>query len=312
MTRDALSMADVMARLIPMIQDISDNPARDIRMLLAFIEGRMDEESAPYTPPSYNHSFYFFQTDYTVPRDVYAALIPLIQRLQRHEPLSKIIGQREFYSRRFFVNQHTLDPRPDTETLVDGILKCLPILPRPLRILDLGTGSGCIVLTLMKEIIEQTGEPVLGVGIDLSQKALDIAQKNAVSLGVESYVDWYQGSWCDPLVSRPQTFSCVVSNPPYIREDEKLDTRVLNYDPPMALFSKEDGLAAYTTFAPQLPKYLAPGGVVGVEFGQGQDRAVRAVFEKHGYSSIHHTHHLQTRDLQGIIRCDFFKRTDDL
>ena len=319
MTQQPITVQELIHAFSPDLAHVCENPARDLRMLMACVEGRThalntstrtSPNIAAPCPPDFNHDYYFFHPDYVLSPEIYARIIPLILRLKAFEPLSKIIGQREFYSRRFFINEHTLDPRADTEVLVDGILQFLPHMPRPLHILDLGTGSGCIVLTLMKEIHARTGEIARGVGVDICESALDIAQKNAVSFEMESQVDWIRGSWCEPLDLRLYTnkFSCIVSNPPYIRRDERLDTRVLNYDPHGALFAGTAGTEAYEALVPSLPHYLAPGGIIGVEFGQGQAHDVHGVFETHGWSVSPLCRTLPVHDIQGIERCAFFQQ----
>ena len=180
------------------------------------------------------------------------------------EPVSRILGGREFYGRYFAVTKDTLDPRPDTETLIEAALK-LRLGPTP-KILDLGTGTGCILITLLAEIPGATG-----VAIDLNVGALEVARSNATRHGVEQRIEFRHGSWLEPLESG-ESFGLIVSNPPYIpaQEVESLAPDVRNFDPRMALTAGESGLEAYKIILKDLKKYLGCGGRALFEIGCGQ------------------------------------------
>src|SRR5206468_1548796 len=148
--------------------------------------------------------------------------------------VSRIRGFREFYSLEFLIGPATLDPRPDTETLVSAALR-LRVPGKPVRILDLGTGSGCILLSLLSAWPEARG-----VGVDIAADALEVAARNAERLGLTDRVTFQRGDWCQGLTDR---FDIIVANPPYIPDDEiqRLAPEVAEYDPPVALCGGKDG-----------------------------------------------------------------------
>ena len=177
------------------------------------------------------------------------------------EPVSRILGYREFWGRKFFLAPSTLDPRPDTETLIEAVLEETWNAP---RILDLGTGTGCILLTLLHEIRGSTG-----VGVDVSAEACAAAQRNAIEQNLESRVLVQNSNWTESLTEK---FDLIVSNPPYIpsRVIPTLSLEVQNHDPILALDGGDDGLDPYKILLSDLKKFLVPGGFIFFEFGQGQ------------------------------------------
>jgi len=194
----------------------------------------------------------------------------MIARRLQGEPVSRIVGAKEFYGRTFAVDVHTLDPRPDTETLIDAVLdtlRCERRREEPLRILDLGTGTGCILLTLLAEL------PLArGIGSDASAGALEISRRNAEELGVGDRAGFVAGDWFEPIEGR---FDIVVSNPPYIASAEIAGlSREVSYDPLLALDGGEDGLDAYRRIAAGLARHLNPGGMVFLEIDETQGGAV--------------------------------------
>lgn len=193
----------------------------------------------------------------------------------RRQPVSQITGRRRFWGRDFAVTRDVLDPRPDTETLVAAALD------RPAaRILDLGTGSGCILLTLLAE-----WPHARGTGTDISNAALAVAAANATSLGVADRTSLVRADWTAGLVG---PFDLIVSNPPYIAADELpgLAPDVRDWEPPGALSPGPDGLAAYRAILPALPALLAPGGRVLLEIGPTQGEAVAALARAAGLGGI--------------------------
>jgi len=185
------------------------------------------------------------------------------------EPVDHILGWREFYGRRFKISADVLSPRADTELLVRDALSKLS-KGTPLHILDLGTGSGAIGLTLLAE-----RPNVTLVATDLSPKALRIAETNAKILGVESRVTFKQGAWWQ-AVPDAMTFDLILSNPPYITNEVMgtLETEVRDYDPDLALRGGDDGLDAYRKIIEQAHIYLKPQGWLGFEIGYDQDAAL--------------------------------------
>lgn len=184
-----------------------------------------------------------------------------IARRLAGEPVSRILGFREFWGRRFYLSPATLDPRPDTETLIEAVLSSPWSSP---RILDLGTGTGCILLTLLHEIPGS-----LGVGVDLSAEACATAQRNLEAQGLDGRAEIRNHSWTESLEG---VFDIVVSNPPYIpsRVIPTLSDEVRTHDPILALDGGDDGLDPYKFLLSDLKKFLAPGGFIFFEIGQGQ------------------------------------------
>lgn len=182
------------------------------------------------------------------------------------EPVSRIRGWREFYGRRFIVTPDVLDPRPETELLVDCALK---LLPTSGRVLDLGAGSGCILLSVLAEQPNATG-----VGVDLSHAALAVAQRNAEELGAADRARFLHGGWDRALGEGP--FDLVLSNPPYVADAELADLprEVRSFDPHLALLGGADGLDPYRAITALASGLLKPGGWLGVEFGWAQSGLV--------------------------------------
>lgn len=205
------------------------------------------------------------------------------------KPVSKIIGQREFWGRAFQVNEHVLDPRPDSETLIEAALAHLPE-GQDFRLLDLGTGSGCLLLTLLAERAQGQG-----VGVDVSSQALKVAEANAKALDVQSRATFLNSHWLDKVVGR---FDMIVSNPPYISDAEmaELDKNVLDYDPHLALHGGEDGLDPYRLISAEAQKYLRPEGWLLFEIGHTQGPQVCAMMRQSGFLEISVLPDLAARD----------------
>jgi release factor glutamine methyltransferase len=209
------------------------------------------------------------------------------------EPVSRILGRREFWGMDFTVTPDTLDPRPDTETLVEAALDwgrdySPPHTPpqagweakpgRSLRILDLGTGTGCILISLLKEFPDATG-----IAVDISEGALAVAAENAKRHGVADRIEFRTGSWFTPI-KNGEMFDLIVSNPPYIAESEmeSLGVEVKNHDPRAALTDEKDGLDAYRAIYPQLAKYSNPHGMAFFEMGYAQGVPMARLVEDAG------------------------------
>lgn len=211
--------------------------------------------------------------DRPLPPETARAYLALLERRAAHEPLAYITGHREFYGHDFLVGPGSLIPRPDSETLVDAVLDQVVDRTAPLRLLDLGTGSGCLLLSLLKALPKSSG-----VGIDISHDALAIAGANARALGLQTRTTLLEGDWFGAL-EPDDRFDIIVSNPPYIREEDiaALMPEVSLHEPPLALSGGKDGLDAYRMLAPNLSRHLSPGGVTALEVGAGQARAVEAL-----------------------------------
>jgi release factor glutamine methyltransferase len=195
-----------------------------------------------------------------------------VARRAARVPLSQITGSRDFWGRAFRVTPDVLDPRPETETLVAAALEG----PAPGRLLDLGTGSGCLLVTLLAEWPESTG-----VGVDRSRAALAVAAENARAHGVAERATLLAGDWYAPVSGR---FDLIVANPPYITEAEHagLAPELRLHEPRGALVGGPDGLDAYRAIAAGAPDRLAPGGRLLVEIGAGQAEAVARIFRAAG------------------------------
>jgi release factor glutamine methyltransferase len=204
-----------------------------------------------------------------------------VARRVRREPMAYILGEREFWGLPFKVSPAVLVPRPDSETVIEAALALLPDRRRPWRILDLGVGSGCLLLTLLKEYEEASG-----VGLELSGTALAVAQDNAAALGVSSRArlqvgDWRQPGWHGSLGG---PFDLVVSNPPYIPAEDVagLMPEVAQFEPRLALDGGLDGLDAYRAIVAAVSHLLHPGGHLLVEIGQGQVPEIARLFRSAG------------------------------
>jgi release factor glutamine methyltransferase len=190
-------------------------------------------------------------------------------RRLRREPVSRIIGHRDFWQARFKIARDVLDPRPETETLVEAVLGYAARHTRKnWRVLDLGTGSGAILCSLLQSLPGS-----FGVGVDVSPAACAVARGNLAALGLAARGLIVCGSWADALGG---CFDIIVSNPPYVASGAiaGLEPEVRDYDPRLALDGGEDGLAAYREIIPALPRLLAPGGVIALELGAGQHHSV--------------------------------------
>ena len=199
------------------------------------------------------------------------------------KPLSKIIGKKEFYSRDFFVNSLTLDPRPETELIIDLVKSLEEKWSKPIRILDLGTGTGCIIISLYLELYKKIS--VLADATDISIEALEIAKKNAKRFNIESKINFFKSNWFSNVKNK---FDIIVSNPPYIKKSEisSLPAEVKKFDPKVSLCGGYDGLNAYRKIAGEAKSYLKKNGFILVEFGNGQSKKVKKIFESSQFDTV--------------------------
>ena len=218
----------------------------------------------------------------------------MVKRRMNFEPVAKIIGEKEFYGRLFKVNCDVLDPRPDTETIIDVIL-AQENSQQAIKFLDIGVGSGAIAITLLCE-----RENWCAVASDISEKALLIAKENCQSLGVNQRIEWVQTNWLENILG---PFDFIVSNPPYIDhgEIENLSLDVKNFDPFLALDGGNDGLEAYRQIAKASGRVLKPNGRVYLEIGFDQAKQVVDIFNKQGFVSAKMPDYV-TKDLGGNDR----------
>ncbi len=217
----------------------------------------------------------------------------LFKRL-KGKPLSKISGVKEFYSRQFITSKDTLDPRPDTELIVD-VVKNLSkdFTKKKLNILDVGTGSACIIITITLELMSKLN--ICATGLDISKRALLVAKKNLIKFNLNNKVNLIQSNWFDNLDNK---FDLIISNPPYIKKNDlaKLSKEVL-HDPLISLEGGLTGLRSYFKIAKEVHKYIKKDGFVILEIGIGQLKQVDNIFLNQGFRRI-----LKEKDLQGIDR----------
>ena len=257
-----MTAADLLRAAIPRLHSAGiETPSRDARLLLAHAMGVAPDRltlhlADPVSPEAQSR----YQTD--------------LQAREAHQPIAQITGQRRFWRHVFAVTPDVLDPRPDTETLVAAALE------HPFtRLLDLGTGSGCILLSLLLDM-----DQAQGLGTDISQAALAVARRNAASLGVDR-ATFAQSDWCSAVSG---LFDLIVANPPYIAATEMntLAPEVRDWEPHLALTPGGDGLDAYRRIAEEAPAHLAPCGRLMVEIGPTQGPAVVALFQARGLTQI--------------------------
>lgn len=254
------------------LSETSTSPRLDAELLMAHAIGESRE------------AILLQRLDNNVPPDFEA----LIQRRQNHEPLAYIIGSREFWSLDFAVGPGVLIPRPDSETLLEAALRVLADRP-PATILDLGTGSGALLLAALTE-----WPAAKGVGIDQSDTALSFARKNADRLGLTDRAQFRNGHWGDEETNR---YDFILCNPPYVDPAASLMPDVADFEPEEALFADEHGMADYRYIVSQLPELLSVGGIACLELGAGQAAAVSVLCDQQGLVSA------VSRDLAGHDRC---------
>src|SRR5271165_1614198 len=229
-------------------------------------------------------------------RAIYAEQIrrvrALLDRMIAGEPLTRILAKREFWGLEFTLSADTLDPRPETETVVEAVLRRVLNRDAPLRFLDLGTGTGCILLALLSEF-----PAAIGFGVDIALGAVMTALGNAAALGLGERAHFLVGDWGTAISGR---FDVIASNPPYIAGAALADLapEVALYDPCLALDGGADGLGAYRSLVLDLLQLLNPGGVFVCEVGLGQAPAVAAMLRASGLAIEG-----CERDLGGIARC---------
>ena len=215
-----------------------------------------------------------------------ARLEALVARRQAREPYSRLRGRRHFWTLDLELSPETLDPRPDSETLVEAVLAAVPDRRAPLRLFDLGTGTGCLLLALLSELPNATG-----VGVDLLGGAAAVARRNAAAHGLGRRAFFLVGDWAQAIGGA--VADVVVANPPYIGSEEidRLAPEVARHEPRIALDGGSDGLGAYRVLASELPRLMRSGGFAAVELGAGQRDPVARLMHAGGLA-------IQT------VRCD--------
>lgn len=256
-----------------------DNPALDARVLAAHVLGKDRAWLAAHGGDE-------------VTAEAAASIAALIARRVAHEPVARILGKREFWGLDFVLTSATLEPRPDSETLVRAVIEQIPTHSASLRILDIGTGTGCLLLALLNEL-----PSAVGTGIDIAPEAVSTANSNATALGLHHRSNFMVGNWLDGVSAK---FDVIISNPPYIPSGDivALMKDVRDYDPLAALDGGDDGLTAYRAIIPQLPVHLERGGLVALEHGHDQAEDVAALLNSAGFDSVKHY-----SDYGGNSRC---------
>ncbi len=265
-----------------------DSAALDAELLLCKVLGKSRE--------------YLLRGEGEVTRKQQTAFETLLQRRIAREPMAHLLGVREFWGRSFIVTKDTLDPRPDSETLIEAVLDKFPNKTKTLKVLDIGVGTGCLLLTILAEYPHAQG-----VGLDISKAALDVADKNGKQLGLAARVEWHAMD----IVRYPkvtcgkEAFDLVITNPPYIKSSDikNLAPEVAKYEPKEALDGGGDGFRCYQDFAPVIAALLKEKGIAIIEAGKGQDHGIIAFMKNVGLV------HLKTlKDLGGVGRAVVFKK----
>ena len=262
----------VLAEASNELKEISgSNSIREARILLEFVLKNQEE---------------FLNTNHNISNNDFIIFQRLIKKRLKFQPISQIIGERYFWKNKFFINSDVLDPRPDTETLIEHTLSFGSFF----NILDLGTGSGCIILSLLDEY-----NAAMGIGVDKSKKALNVAQKNAELLNLNDRVKFQLGNWCDGLDNK---FDLIVSNPPYISEKEilGLSNDVINWEPRIALTPEGDGLGAYKNIINGVKNILIPNGRIIFEIGHAQGNEVSNLLKSNNFKEINIVKDINNKD----------------
>ena len=283
MLEEVNTAGEAVNKLAELFEDSTSTPRLDARILVAFVlnETTMKVFSYPEIPLD----------------DVKLKnLKSFVKRRLNHEPVSKIIGKKGFWTLDFEVTSDTLDPRPDSETLIEAVLDKITDKSANLRLLDLGTGTGCLLLSLLSELPNAKG-----VGIDISLKTVEVARKNAVNLGFSNRCEIKQCDWKDFNTDKP--FDILISNPPYIPKTDilNLEREVSEFDPMLALDGGNDGLDAYRSIASFARDVVFAKGFLALEIGIGQTLDVTKIFTAAGFT----TYKVQ-KDIANIDRCILF------
>ena len=250
----------LLAGAVQRLARVSDTPLLDAELLLAHALG-IEREQMLLNPPA------------RLP----AGFEHLLARREAGEPIAYITGRRAFWTIELDVTPDVLIPRPDSETLMDSAVAHFAGRAGPGRVLDLGTGSGALLLAALDQ-----WRGASGLGVDRSQAALAVAQRNAERLGLSARAEFRLGDWAAAIDER---FDLILCNPPYVASSGKLGPGVAEHEPHEALFAGADGLDAIRALAPQLPRLLAPGGLAAVEIGFDQGAPAAALLATGGLTA---------------------------
>lgn len=273
LAKDALRFA-----VMKLQQERISSASLDARILLEYVLGVSREQL-------------LFSLDLTMTQVQYENLEDLVNKRSKRQPIAQLIGKREFWGMNFAVSTDTLDPRPDSETLIEAVLERITNRADSLRVLDLGTGTGCLLLALLSELPASTG-----VAADFCKNALAVATQNAKNLNLDSRAKFIVSNWCENVEGE---FDIILANPPYIPTAiiPTLDPEVSEFEPMLALDGGEDGFNCYRSIMKSLPKVLAKTGFAAFEIGMGQQKGLEILAQENGLeiSSVR-------KDLGGITR----------
>ena len=268
-----------------LLQSSIEKPMMEARIMLAYIL-------------NVSTSYLVANSNYVLESHQIQALDQMVVRRCNREPLAYITGIKEFWGLNFVVDRNTLIPRPDSEVLVEATLNFAKELTKTIKILDLGTGSGCLLLALLHELPNSSG-----IGVDQSLEAIRVAQYNANQLQLSNRVQFIQDDWANSV---NEQFDIVITNPPYIKitDIHNLAPEIKIYEPHLALFGGTDGLECYRKLLPRAYQILTDQGRLFAEIGQGQEDAVNAIATHSKFELVK-----QHKDFRGIIRCLVWKKT---
>lgn len=240
-----------------------------------------------------------FNPDLVLDEEGLQKFFDLIERRKNREPVSHLVGKREFYGNDFLVNKNVLDPRPDSESLIELVLEKIPQKDKKLKILELGVGSGCLVISLL--LLYKNS---VAIGVDISDLALEMAEKNALKNQVEKRLNLKNGDLFLALEGA-EKFDIIISNPPYIArgEIEDLQIEVRNFEPILALDGGVDGLDFYRRIAKKAAEFLQENGLVFLEIGIGQKAQIVDIFAENNFELA-----AAKNDLPGIVRALCFQK----
>tara|TARA_B100000131_G_scaffold278859_1_gene283659 strand:+ start:3316 stop:4158 length:843 start_codon:yes stop_codon:yes gene_type:complete len=236
---------------------------------------------------------YFF-SDFKISKNKYNLYQNYIKQRLEGKPVSKIIYKRAFWKSDYFINENVLDPRPDSETIIETAIK-FSLKEKFENVLDLGTGSGCLITSIIAEF------PLsFGVGVDISFNAIKVASRNSKNLNLDNRIQFIVSDWFNSIKGK---FDLIVCNPPYIESSKisLLPNEVKLYDPHGAIDGGIDGLNSYRTIASEISQFINPNGKIIFEIGFSQEHQVINIMKQYGFINL-----LKVKDLSNIVRCLVF------
>lgn len=277
-----MTIRDIIIKYSQELEKISDTPRLDVELFLQKALGDVDR--------IYIH----LNLNKELTNEQYEEFLGYISDRINGRPVAYIVGNREFMGLDFFVKEGVLIPRPDTETLVEEIIELCKNKNEEINIVDIGTGSGAITVSLAKYI-----ENSRIISLDISDIPLEVGKINAVNNGVDDKIEFIKSDVFSGIKNRGEKFDIIVSNPPYIpkKDIETLHTQVKDYEPYNALEGGEDGLDFYRQITEESIQYLKQNGILAYEVGHDQAEDVSKIMKYHGYDRIY-----TKKDIQGIDR----------